>query len=75
MDSRTRKRIVGGASITLTVDESHFKQSSLFLCGSLLERFFAGYVPPTTYTELMIVNQQGLLLHQWKPREGEQSLL
>jgi type VI secretion system protein ImpG len=80
LETRPKPRIRGkpagnslwkGVEITLTVDKTFFRSTSVFLFGCLLERWLARYVPPSTFTQLTIVEKSGELLCAFQMRAGE----
>lgn len=67
---------VHGIEICLTVDESMYVGSSLYLFGSVLSRFFGLYAPLNSFTQLTISKQgdEGCW-KRWPPRVGQKELL
>lgn len=65
-----------GVEITLEIDENKFAGHSLYLFGSILDRFFALYCTINSFTKLTIVNKSNRkVLQQWPARNGEQTLI
>jgi type VI secretion system protein ImpG len=64
-----------GVEITVQVDESKFSGTSLYLFGSVLERFFALYASINLFTQLVFITQYDDEIHRWPPRIGEKLLL
>lgn len=63
---------VRGVDITLTLDENAFVGSSMILFGAVLERFFALYCGPNTFTRLALRSkQQEQEIARWPARTGE----
>jgi type VI secretion system protein ImpG len=80
LETRPKPRVRGkplgnplwkGVEITLTVDPEFFHSTSLFLFGCLLENWLARYVPPSTFTQLNIVNNTSELLYAFPMRKGQ----
>ncbi|MEM1431684.1 MAG: type VI secretion system baseplate subunit TssF [Pseudomonadota bacterium] len=61
---------VRGLEITVTLDESYFEGSSVFLIGAVLERFFAKYVTINSFTETVLATQQRGEIMRWRPETG-----
>ena len=63
---------VRGIDISLTIDESAFVGSSPVLFGSVLERFFALYCSPNSFTRLILRSHQlQQEIARWPARAGE----
>jgi type VI secretion system protein ImpG len=63
---------VRGLDITLTVDEQAFVGAGTVLFGSVLERFFALYCGPNSFTRLTLrAKQQEEEIAKWPARTGE----
>ena len=63
---------VRGTDIDLTLDETHFVGAGLYLFAAVLERFFALYATPNSFTRLrLMTRQQEGIVAQWPPRAGE----
>ena len=61
---------VRGLEITLEFDESFFEGTSVYLIGSVLERFFRKYVTINSFTETVLVTQQRGEIARWRPESG-----
>ncbi|KPC50376.1 type VI secretion system baseplate subunit TssF [Amantichitinum ursilacus] len=64
---------VRGTEITLTLDEDYYVGGSLYLFASVLERFFALYCAPNSFTRLRVCTpqQQNQEIATWPARSGE----
>lgn len=63
---------VRGIDITLTLDENAFVGSGMVLFGAVLERFFALYCGPNSFTRLTLrSHQQEQEIARWPARAGE----
>jgi len=63
---------VRGIDITLTLDEQAFVGAGTVLFGSILERFFALYCGPNSFTRLTLRSQQQEQeIGKWPARTGE----
>jgi len=64
---------VRGTEITLTLNESHYVGGSVFLFASVLERLFALYCTPNSFTRLRVrtTEQQNEDVAAWPARSGE----
>lgn len=60
-----------GLSITLTCDEDCFEGSSVFLLGSVLERFFSRYASINSFTETKLNTLQRDEVMRWPVRAGQ----
>lgn len=61
---------VRGLEITLLMDESFFEGTSVYLLGSVLERFFSKYVSLNSFTETVLKTQQNGVIARWRPERG-----
>lgn len=61
---------VRGLEITLELDESFFEGTSVYLLGSVLERFFRKYVTINSFTETVLKTQQNGEIARWRPETG-----
>ena len=62
---------VRGTEIDLTLDESYFVGSGLYLFASVLERFFALYCSPNHFSRLrLFTKQQEDMVFTWTARAG-----
>ncbi|MEM0937125.1 MAG: type VI secretion system baseplate subunit TssF [Pseudomonadota bacterium] len=66
---------VRGLEITVTLDESFFEGSSVFLLGAVLERFFRKYVTINSFTEMVLVTPQRGEIMRWRPETGRGRLI
>jgi type VI secretion system protein ImpG len=64
-----------GVEITLTCDEMAFQGGSIFLLGSVLERFFARYAGINSFTETTLRSVARGPVMRWPPRAGTRALL
>ncbi|MFO1078559.1 MAG: type VI secretion system baseplate subunit TssF [Planctomycetota bacterium] len=64
-----------GLRIELLCDESQFEGSSVFLLGSVLERFFARFVSLNSFTETVVSTVERGEIARWPPRIGNRQLL
>lgn len=63
---------VRGSDLTLTLDEQAFVGAGMVLFGSVLERFFALYCGPNSFTRLTLRSrQQEQEIAKWPARTGE----
>jgi type VI secretion system protein ImpG len=62
---------VRGTDIDLTLDEDCYVGGSAYLLASVLERFFALYCAPNSFTRLTVRNIQGAELFAWPARSGD----
>jgi len=64
---------VRGIEITLTLNEDHYVGGSVYLFASVLERFFALYCTPNSFTRLRVhtVQQRNEEVAAWPARSGE----
>lgn len=65
-----------GVDVELTLDESHFSGSNVFLMASVLERFFGLYASVNSFSRLTVkVKGRSGVLRTWPARAGERVLL
>jgi len=64
-----------GIEVTLTLDESAFEGSGVFLLGSVLERFFAKYVSINSFSETVLKSIQRKEVVRWPARLGRRPTL
>ena len=64
-----------GLEITVTVDESAFEGSGVFLLGMVLEQFFAQYVSLNSFTETVLKTSDRGEIMRWPTRLGQRHLL
>ncbi|HEN8800320.1 type VI secretion system baseplate subunit TssF [Pseudomonas sp. CM25] len=71
-----RPNFVRGVGITLTLDESQFTGSGVFLFGTVLDHFFGQYCSMNSFTQLTLRTQQReKRVAQWPARTGDQPLV
>ena len=61
---------VRGLELKLGFDDSFFEGMSVYLLGSVLERFFRRYVTINSFTETVLHTQQRGEIARWKPETG-----
>lgn len=61
---------VRGLELKLGFDDSFFEGTSVYLLGSVLERFFRRYVTINSFTETVLHTQQRGEIARWKPETG-----
>ncbi len=62
---------VRGTEIDLMLDELHYVGVGIHLFATVLERFFALYCAPNSFTRLRVfTKQQEGIVYQWAPRAG-----
>jgi type VI secretion system protein ImpG len=61
--------------ITVTVDESAFEGSGVFLLGMVLEQFFAQYVSLNSFTETVLKTSDRGEIMRWPTRLGQRQLI
>ena len=72
VSSRSYSGFVRGTEIDLTLDETYFVGSGLYLFASVLERFFAMYCSPNHFSRLrLLTKQQEDVVFTWTARAGE----
>jgi len=64
-----------GLEITLTLDESAFEGSGVFLLGMVLEQFFAQYVSLNSFTETVLKTSDRGEIMRWQARLGQRQLI
>lgn len=65
-----------GIEVHLELDENKFTGSSLYLFGSILDRFFGLYCSINSFTKLTVFNKhKRKVLQQWPARSGEKTLI
>lgn len=65
-----RMAFVRGLEITVTIDETMFIGTGVFLLGSVLNHFFAKYVSLNSFTETVIVSEQRGEIIRWPMKTG-----
>jgi type VI secretion system protein ImpG len=64
-----------GLEVTVSCDESSFEGTSVFLLGSVLERFFAKYVSINSFTETVLRTTQRGEIMRWPAQPGRRPIL
>lgn len=67
--------ICRGVEITLTLDESRYKDQNMLLFASVMERFFALYAPINSFTRLVLkTRQKPEAVKKWTPRSSHHQI-
>jgi type VI secretion system protein ImpG len=64
-----------GLEVTIECDEAAFEGTSVFLLGSVLERFFAKYVSINSFTETVLRTRQRGEIMRWPTKLGRRPLV
>lgn len=64
-----------GLRVLLTLDESAFEGTGVFLLGAVLEQFFAKYVSINSFTETVVKTLERGEVMRWTPRVGQRQIL
>lgn len=64
-----------GLKVNLTLDESSFEGTGVFLLGAVLEQFFAKYVSINSFTETVVRTLERGEVMRWPPRVGQRHIL
>ena len=64
-----------GLEITVTVDETAFEGSGVFLLGMVLEQFFAQYVSLNSFTETVLKTSDRGEIMRWPTKLGQRHLI
>jgi len=64
-----------GLEVSVTMDETQFEGTGVFLLGAVLERFFTGYTTLNSFSETVIKTLDRGLIMRWPARLGRRSLL
>jgi type VI secretion system protein ImpG len=64
-----------GLEITLSLDESAFKGTGVFLIGAIMEQFFARYVSINSFTETLVTTVERGEVMRWPVRAGHRHLV
>jgi type VI secretion system protein ImpG len=59
----------------VTLDESAFEGTGIFLLGVVLEQFFARYVSINSFTETVLKSTDRGEVMRWTPRIGQRHVL
>jgi type VI secretion system protein ImpG len=71
-----RRAYVQGLDISVTLDHTHFEESSPILFAEVLRRFFALYAAVNTVVQVSLrLNNVNTVVKQWPPISGAQVLL
>lgn len=70
MSDEVLSTAVRGIEINLEFEESFFEGTSVYLLGSVLERFFRKYVTINSFTETVLTTQQRGEIARWRPETG-----
>ncbi len=61
---------VRGVEITIGFDESFFEGTSVYVLGSVLERFFRKYATINSFTETVLTTERRGEIARWRPAAG-----
>ncbi len=64
-----------GLEVTVTLDESSFEGTGVFLLGVVLERFFAKYASINSFSEMVLTTTDRGEVMRWPPRIGQRHVL
>jgi type VI secretion system protein ImpG len=64
-----------GLEVTVECDETSFEGTSVFLLGSVLDRFFAKYVSINSFTETVLRSLQRGEVARWPAKVGRRPVL
>jgi type VI secretion system protein ImpG len=64
-----------GLEVEVTLDESAFEGTGIFLLGVVLEQFFARYVSINSFTETVLKSTERGEVMRWTPRIGQRHVL
>ncbi len=64
-----------GLEVTVTMDESQFEGTGVFLLGAVLERFFTGYASINSFTETVVRTLDRGEIMRWPTRIGRRPVL
>ena len=64
-----------GLELSVTIDETAFEGSGIFLLGMVLEQFFAQYVSLNSFTETVLKSSERGEIMRWPARLGQQHLI
>ncbi len=64
-----------GLEVAVTLDESAFEGTGIFLLGVVLEQFFARYVSINSFTETVLKSMDRGEVMRWSPRIGQRHVL
>jgi type VI secretion system protein ImpG len=63
-----------GLEVAVRFDESAFEGSGIFLCGAVLEQFFARYASLNTFTETAVVSNDRGEIMRWPSKPGQRQI-
>ena len=66
---------VRGLQIDVTLDESIFGRSGVFVFGAVLEQFFAKYVAINSFTQTVVHSSNRNRVMQWPMRTGRRNVI
>lgn len=64
-----------GTQLAVTLDETAFEGTGIFVFGAVLERFFAKYASVNSFTETVVVSAQRGEVMRWPMQNGRRPLL
>ncbi len=64
-----------GLKVTVTLDESSFEGTGVFLLGAVLDQFFSRYVSINSFTETVVKTLERGEVMRWPPRTGRRNIL
>ncbi|MWD29960.1 type VI secretion system baseplate subunit TssF [Aquicoccus sp. SCR17] len=70
MSDEVLSTAVRGLEIRLELDESSFEGSSVYVLGSVLERFFRKYASINSFTETVLATDRRGEIARWRPATG-----
>ncbi|MEM6939707.1 MAG: type VI secretion system baseplate subunit TssF [Pseudomonadota bacterium] len=70
MSDEVLSTAVRGQEITIDFDESFFEGTSLYVLGTVLERFFAKYATINSFTETVLTTERRGEIARWRPKSG-----
>jgi type VI secretion system protein ImpG len=70
MSDEVLSTAVRGLEITIDFDESFFEGTSLYVLGTVMERFFAKYATINSFTETVLTTERRGEIARWRPKSG-----
>ena len=70
MSDEVLSTAVRGIEVTLGFDESFFEGSSVYVLGSVLERFIRKYATINSFTETVLRTEKRGEIARWRPERG-----
>ncbi|MGA2501897.1 MAG: type VI secretion system baseplate subunit TssF, partial [Tepidisphaeraceae bacterium] len=64
-----------GLRVIVTLDESSFEGTGVFLLGAVLDQFFSRYVSINSFTETVVRTLERGEVMRWPPRTGRRNIL